>query len=98
MSNVSLDYITQAKLILERIASTQMDVIERAAEVCAQTIAGDGLVHLFGTGHSRIFVEEMFPRHGSFPGFHPIVELSLTFHNLVVGSNGQRQAMFLEHV
>jgi uncharacterized phosphosugar-binding protein len=40
----------------------------------------------------------MFPRHGSFPGFHPIVELSLTFHNLVVGANGQRQAMFLEHV
>jgi len=40
----------------------------------------------------------MFPRHGSFPGFHPIVELSLTFHNVVVGANGQRQAMFLEHV
>lgn len=98
MSNASLDYITQAKAILGRIESTQMDAIERAAELCAQTIAGDGLVHLFGTGHSRIFIEEMFPRHGSFPGFHPIVELSLTFHNLVVGSNGQRQAMFLEHV
>jgi uncharacterized phosphosugar-binding protein len=40
----------------------------------------------------------MFPRHGSFPGFHPIVELSLTFHNVVVGANGQRQAMFIEHV
>jgi uncharacterized phosphosugar-binding protein len=43
-------------------------------------------------------IEEMFPRHGSFPGFHPIVELSLTYHNPVVGDNGQRQAMFLEHV
>ena len=98
MPNASLDYLTHAKAILDRIESTQMDAIERAAEVCADTIAGDGLVHLFGTGHSRIFIEEMFPRHGSFPGFHPIVELSLTFHNLVVGSNGQRQAMFLEHV
>ncbi len=98
MSNSSFDYITQSKAILDRIESTQMDAIERAAELCTQTIAGDGLVHLFGTGHSRIFVEEMFPRHGSFPGFHPIVELSLTYHNLVVGSNGQRQAMFLEHV
>ncbi|MCB0082925.1 MAG: sugar isomerase domain-containing protein, partial [Caldilineaceae bacterium] len=37
-------------------------------------------------------------RHGSFPGFHSMVELSLTFHNQVVGSNGQRQAMFLEKV
>jgi len=98
MSNAALDYITQAKAILDRIEARQMDAIENAAEICAQAIAGDGLVHLFGTGHSRIFIEEMFPRHGSFPGFHPIVELSLTFHNLVVGSNGQRQAMFLEHV
>ena len=98
MSNAAFDYISQAKAILERIEATQMPAIENAAEICAQAIAGEGLVHLFGTGHSRIFIEEMFPRHGSFPGFHPIVELSLTFHNLVVGSNGQRQAMFLEHV
>ena len=98
MTNAALDYISQAQAILERIRDTQTANIERAAELCTQAIAGEGLVHLFGTGHSRIFVEEMFPRHGSFPGFHPIVELSLTFHNLVVGSNGQRQAMFLEHV
>ena len=98
MSNSALEYMDRAQAILRRIASTQTDALEHAAELCAQTIAGEGLVHLFGTGHSRIFVEEMFPRHGSFPGFHPIVELSLTFHNLVVGSNGQRQAMFLEHV
>ena len=55
-------------------------------------------MHLFGSGHSRIMVEEMWPRYGSFPGFNPIVELSLSFHNLVVGANGQRQAMFLENV
>lgn len=96
--NSAFDYLHQSQAILNRIEATQMDAIERAADLCAQTIAGDGLVHMFGTGHSRIFVEEMFPRHGSFPGFHPIVELSLTFHNVVVGANGQRQAMFLEHV
>ena len=94
----AIDYLEQAQAILDRIRSTQMDNIAKAAEICAQTIAQNGLVHLFGTGHSRMFVEEMFPRHGSFPGFHPVVELSLTFHNPVVGANGQRQAMFLEHV
>src|SRR5471030_2705423 len=75
-----------------------MPAIERAAAICTTSIAGRGLVHLFGSGHSRIPVEEIFPRHGSFPGFHPIVELSLTFHNQVVGANGQRQAMLLEKV
>jgi uncharacterized phosphosugar-binding protein len=66
--------------------------------VCAEAIAAGGLVHLFGTGHSRIPVEEMFPRYGSYPGFNPMVELSMTFHTQVVGSNGQRQAMFIERV
>lgn len=98
MSNSAFEYIHQSQEIIARIQGTQMETIERAAEQCAHTIANYGLVHMFGTGHSRIFVEEMFPRHGSFPGFHPIVELSLTFHNVVVGANGQRQAMFLEHV
>lgn len=96
--DAALEYLRQSQIILERIQATQMEAIERAAGQCARAIAGNGLVHLFGTGHSRIFVEEMFPRHGSFPGFHPIVELSLTFHNVVVGANGQRQALFLEHV
>jgi len=91
-------YLDAVEAIIHRIRTTQTDAIEQAAEICADSIAGDGLVHLFGTGHSRILVEEIFPRHGSFPGFHTLVELSLTFHNQVVGANGQRQAMFIEHI
>jgi len=94
----ALDYLDAAQDILTQIRDTQMDALDKAADICANTISKHGLVHLFGTGHSRIPVEEMFPRHGSFPGFHPIVELSLTYHNEVVGSNGQRQAMYLEHI
>jgi uncharacterized phosphosugar-binding protein len=78
------------------VAETQADAIETASQWCADSIAADGLVHLFGTGHSRIPVEEMFPRYGSYPGFNPMVELSMTFHTQVVGANGQRQAMFIE--
>jgi uncharacterized phosphosugar-binding protein len=91
-------YLGEAAAIIERIAATQLDAIDRAAGICACSIAAGGLVHAFGTGHSRIPVEELFPRHGSFPGFHPIVELSLTNHTQIVGANGQRQAMWLEKV
>jgi len=97
-SRPALDFFDASGDIFNRIRTTQMEAMIRAAEICAESIANRGLVHLFGTGHSRIAVEEIFPRHGSFPGFHPIVELSLTFHNQVVGANGQRQAMFLEKV
>jgi uncharacterized phosphosugar-binding protein len=94
--NGSAAWFKEAQTLLERISTTQADALEAVAQLCADSIAADGLVHLFGTGHSRIPVEEMFPRYGSFPGFHPIVELSMTYHTDVVGSNGQRQAMFIE--
>jgi uncharacterized phosphosugar-binding protein len=92
----ALAWLSAALPVLERLAATQGAALETASQWCADAIAADGLVHLFGTGHSRIPVEEMFPRYGSYPGYHPIVELSMTFHTQVVGTNGQRQAMFIE--
>jgi uncharacterized phosphosugar-binding protein len=93
-----LAWLDAARLVLDRLADTQADAMEQASRWCAEAIAADGLVHLFGTGHSRIPVEEMFPRYGSYPGFNPIVELSMTFHTQVVGANGQRQAMAIERM
>lgn len=93
-----LVWFAAARELLDRIAETQAAAIEDACQLCARAIGGGGVVHTFGTGHSRIPVEELFPRYGSYPGFSPIVELSMTFHTEVVGSNGQRQAMFIERV
>jgi uncharacterized phosphosugar-binding protein len=93
-----LTWIERAQELLAKLADTQADAMELASGWCADAITAGGLVHLFGTGHSRIPVEEMFPRYGSYPGFNPMVELSMTFHTQVVGSNGQRQAMYIERV
>jgi uncharacterized phosphosugar-binding protein len=98
VTGIAADYLHTAHAILDRIGQTQGKAIEAAARACAAAIAGDHLVHVFGSGHSRMLVEETWPRYGSFPGFHPIVELSLTNYHQVSGSNGQRQAMFLENV
>jgi uncharacterized phosphosugar-binding protein len=95
MTSPTEEYLECCQAILSTVAS-QREAIGQAADWFAASILADRVVHLFGAGHSRIVVEEMWPRYGSFPGFNPIVELSLTFHNLVVGANGQRQAMFLE--
>jgi uncharacterized phosphosugar-binding protein len=91
-------FLARARDIIGRIEETQGEAMATASRQCADTIGAGGLVHVFGTGHSRIPVEEMFPRYGSYPGFNPIVELSMTFHTQVVGANGQRQAMFIERV
>jgi uncharacterized phosphosugar-binding protein len=91
------DYLEKCKDLIATVEQ-QLPLIQTAADWFAQSILAGRMVHVFGSGHSRIMVEEMWPRYGSFPGFNPIVELSLTFHTQVVGANGQRQAMFLENV
>jgi uncharacterized phosphosugar-binding protein len=96
--DVLAQYLDAVRGAIDAIEATQLPAIREASSRFAATILGGRLVHVFGTGHSRMAVEEMFPRYGSFPGFHPIVELSMTYHNPVVGANGQRQAMFLENV
>ena len=95
--NLTEEYLNKCKEIINRI-NEQKDQIQKAAQWFAESILAGRVVHVFGSGHSRIMVEEMWPRYGSFPGFNPIVELSLTYHNNVVGANGQRQAMYLENV
>src|SRR5688572_4150586 len=92
----SAEYLEKCRALIATVEAQRAE-IEKAADLFAQTILAGRMVHLFGSGHSRILVEEMWPRYGSFPGFNPIVELSLTFHHPVVGANGQRQAMHLEN-
>jgi len=91
------EYLQKCAAIIEKIKA-QQNLLQKSAQWFAETILAGRMVHIFGTGHSRVMVEEMWPRYGSFPGFNPIVELSLTYHNNVVGANGQRQAMYLENV
>ena len=91
-------YLGAVRAAVDAIEATQLGAVREASARFARAILAGRLVHVFGTGHSRMAVEEMWPRYGSFPGFNPIVELSMTFHNPVVGANGQRQAMFLENV
>jgi uncharacterized phosphosugar-binding protein len=93
----SADYLEKCRGLIAAVEAQRAE-IGRAADWFAATILAGRMVHVFGSGHSRILVEELWPRYGSFPGFNPIVELSLTFHTQVVGANGQRQAMFLENV
>src|SRR5260370_6179911 len=85
-----------ARARLHQLLDSQRPALDRAAALCTDAIAADGLVHLFGCGHSRMLCEEMTPRQGCFVGLHTIVELALTYHNLIVGPNRLRQSLHLE--
>src|SRR5262245_8943717 len=92
----SQTYFDKTLQLLNHIRETQTPEIERAAEICANSIANGGLVFLFGNGHSRMMCEEMTPRQGCFPGFVALVELALSNHAAIVGANGLRAPLHLE--
>jgi uncharacterized phosphosugar-binding protein len=80
---------------LERVRTTQGAVIERAAELCAKSIAAQKLVFTFGTGHGALPALETFPRTGTIVGFRPIVESTMISFHHVWGDMGARQYRFI---
>ena len=92
-----LAFFDQAMNLLQELKRTQADVIQKAAELCADRIARGGLVFLFGNGHSRMMVEEMTPRQGCYVGFVALVETALSNHAAIIGANGLRAPLFLEN-
>jgi uncharacterized phosphosugar-binding protein len=88
-------YFSRIAEILKQIERTQRPSIEKAAAAMADSIKADGLVYLFGSGHSVIPVLDVFPRYGSFVGFCPIYDPRLMWFN-VVGPGGARELLWLE--
>src|SRR5262245_54135671 len=80
LMTASQAYFDKTLQLLNQMRETQTPAIERAAEICADSIADGGLVFLFGAGHSRMMCEEMTPRQGCFPGFVALVEVALANH------------------
>ena len=93
---LALEWLANARGVMQKIEETQLENIKKAAEIMANSIESNHWVHTFGCGHATIPVEEMYPRIGGFVGFHPIVELPLTFFTHIVGEMGIHQFLFLE--
>lgn len=91
-------WLDNARSVMSRIEETQMENIRKAAEIMADSIEAGRWVHTFGCGHATIPIEEMYPRIGGFVGFHPIIELPLTFFTRITGEMGVHQFLFLERV
>src|SRR5262245_52285836 len=91
-------WLDNARNVMSKIEDTQLENIRKAAGVMADSIEAGRWVHTFGCGHATIPVEEMYPRIGGFVGFHPMVELPLSFFTRITGEMGVHQFVFLERV
>lgn len=93
MSN--LHYISKMNEIMNKIDETQAENIKAAAALCAETIASGKMCHLFGSGHSVLPIQDMFPRYGGVVGWHPLMDPRLMWNN-VIGGGGARELLWIE--
>jgi uncharacterized phosphosugar-binding protein len=72
----------QLSCVLEEVLTTQAEVIQQAAQICADCIEHEGVIHTFGSGHSRAFASELVHRAG---GLAPINRID--FEDLALYGN-----------
>jgi uncharacterized phosphosugar-binding protein len=94
--NLAKQWLNNSRDVMAEIEKTQANNIYKAAEIMASSIESGRWVHTFGCGHATLPVEEMYPRIGGFVGFHPMIELPLTFFTHITGEMGIHQFLFLE--
>src|SRR5512139_2738718 len=95
---LAIEWLKNARGVMDKIEGTQLENIKKAAGIMADTIEKERWVHTFGCGHATLPIEEMYPRIGGFVGFHPMIELPLTFFTRITGEMGVHQFVFLERV
>lgn len=85
-------FIEGISSIFSDIQATQGPNIEKAAELIANAVLQDGVVHLFGTGHSNIIAEEVFGRANTLAPVNQVVDLSMA------GSVNTVRSFYMERV
>ena len=84
MKEITMDLFYEEMLkVVDVLEGKEMDNIRKASEVCAETIAQGGVVHVFGSGHSVGFGMELAGRPGSLVPFHTIVTSDFVLHGKV---------------
>ncbi len=80
------EYLNTARSLMDGLVETQLQAIHKAGDLVAQTIRADGLIHVFGSGHSHMLAEEFFYRAGGLAAVNPILLEDLMLHRGAVES------------
>jgi len=84
IDNPSVSYYNAVNSLLEQAILGQLDAIRQVAETIAYCLTNGGLLHVFGTGHSHMLVEELYGRAGGLMPVNAILIPRLMLHEDMV--------------
>ncbi len=85
--NTIQQYIAEVQRLVTAVEEKQNENIEKAAQLCADALCGEGFIFTFGTGHSHMLAEEIFYRAGGLARVCPILEDALMLHKAAARSS-----------
>lgn len=74
-------YYEELTAVLAAVKNTQQDAIKDAAAMVAKTLKADGIVYIFGCGHSHLLGLDCFYRAGGLANVSAILDTDLMLHN-----------------
>jgi uncharacterized phosphosugar-binding protein len=80
-------YLGRVGSMIGRLEEEQLGAIQEAGKLVAGVIEADGLVHIFGTGHSHMLVEEGLYRAGGLAPVNGILDTGLMLHEGATASS-----------
>lgn len=78
MTKATAAYIQQIRDLIDQIERDEDEPLQRAADLIASSIAGGGIVHVFGSGHSNLLAQEVFHRAGGLVPVNAMLDVNLT--------------------
>jgi uncharacterized phosphosugar-binding protein len=76
-------YFEVMREVVEDVLNTQEANIMKAAEILTDTTKNNGIIHLFGSGHSSLIAEDVFWRAATLANVHAIFESAVAGINEV---------------
>ncbi|MDR6549180.1 SIS domain-containing protein [Paenibacillus qinlingensis] len=73
-------FLSNVQNMLSTVMQSQIESMQRASEVLANTLVAGRHIFVFGTGHSHMIAEEAFYRAGGLKDIIPILESGLMLH------------------
>ena len=81
------EYLGQVDKVLKNVMETQCDKIEQAAKIVGDSLSQDGMLYVFGCGHSHIIGEDLFYRAGGTVPVCAMLDSDLMLHGGAVKSS-----------
>ena len=75
------EYLTKIVENLNRIESEESEKLQQVSQMVADTIVNDGLIFVFGCGHSHLPGLDAFYRAGGLANVSPMLDTDLMLHN-----------------